>query len=119
MRRRKGRHTSDAIRGRLAPTDSPNAPRYAALRALQDEASRRMLRVHWAGLRDGPYLVLATVGSPSVRVRCDYLRDQDGGDGGWWYVWHLGDQDGRTIAPVDDMANTLDVIRRELHRAVM
>ncbi|MFC4912576.1 hypothetical protein [Actinomadura gamaensis] len=54
-----------------------------------------------------------------MRVRCDYLRDQDGGDDGWWYVWHLGDQDGRTIAPVGDMANTLEVIRRELHRGVM
>lgn len=84
MRRRKGRHTSEAVRGRIVPIDSPEAPRYAALRALQDEASQRMLRVHWAGLRDGPYLVLATMGSPAVRVRCDYLRDQAGG--GWRLV---------------------------------
>ncbi|MEV5570338.1 hypothetical protein AB0L06_09815 [Spirillospora sp. NPDC052269] len=85
--------------------------RVAALTALADACLVAGLRVQWRALGDGPtrYLRVSVVGA-TVGVRVDFMDDE------WSYVWHDGDDEPRSIGPLDDLSGVVTIVHYVLHK---
>ncbi|MFC5182797.1 hypothetical protein ACFPM5_15575 [Actinomadura harenae] len=88
--------------------------RVGALTALADACQVAGMRVQWRPLGDGPtrYLRVSVEGAAPVGVRVDFMDDE------WLYVWHTGDEEPRSIGPLDDLSGIVAIVHYVLHKRV-
>ncbi|MCP2342735.1 hypothetical protein [Actinomadura rupiterrae] len=119
LRRQEGRHAAGSVpaSGDASSTDEPKerTERITTLSDLADACQLAGMRVAWGPLSGGAtrHVRVWVVGATPVGVRADFVG------GAWFYVWHTGADEGRSIATADDVTVTVDVIRYVLHRRVM